>query len=588
MKNKFKWISIVLVAMLVFAAVGCENEPKEGAKKSSEALLTGISFGAGDTITNTIGEAIPEADYYGLSNLGSLTAAQLGKIELLNAASLAKPVALQISNKAAALMAKATGNAVPDDFSIISGETIPSLATNNYFAVEVRAENKKTTNYYVFQVRVLGASATCSGVKVGNVSATLGTSATSWGSAGMGSILLDDTTKNGALTATASAGTTIEYGIAANAAAAVPELSATAPAPSGGSFTDENIIYIKVTSESKEVANFYKVEVHMGRDASLSSFAIGTVQATLGTPATGTPTDASKWSTVTAGRIALTSVTKSGALLAVATAGATIEYGIANSATAAVPTLSATAPTTWNFVDGNVIYIKATSKNTKVANYYKVTVEMGRDATLSSVKIGGTPASLGVPQATANNENLIAGKFIAKTPSDFSFAITATANDAATVTYINKSDDSVPADAEYGSAALTLADGDTLYVKATAVLAVLYYKIEIVFVEKVFILTITDAPIGIGWASISSSDWMTTFAVADSGAEGRFVFYKSITGEGGMPTVTDEPWDAEHGSYNMMLMNFATFEMYVNTEPLVIEGDTATLDFKDFVPFSFG
>lgn len=295
MKNKFKCIGIaVLSAMIVFGLTVCTEPKPKGPKPegaSSAALLTGISFGdtAGDNVEVKIGEFIAEED---ITPSSPFLETSRGVMVLQNASVITKPIMLEISSKATALVMRQQNANCPRDEqwegnSVESGAAIPGMnaAQNNFIFVRVTAENLVTTNYYCIQVSILGGTSAITQLLVGSAAATLGsgtttanpvwTDVTTRGAVALPSSFTTGTIAAGHSNTAINAGLKIRYGITVKDAAA-PALNALSETPpENWQFADRDVIYISVTSQNGESTTLYIVEVEKGRNANLASVKLG-------------------------------------------------------------------------------------------------------------------------------------------------------------------------------------------------------------------------------------------------------------------------------------------------------------------------
>ncbi|WP_461255371.1 sugar-binding protein [Treponema sp. R80B11-R83G3] len=146
-------------------------------------------------------------------------------------------------------------------------------------------------------------------------------------------------------------------------------------------------LYVKVTAENGSV-NYYRFSILLLSDnATLRTLVVEGVDAELGSPGT-------TWNAqgITNGTLALSNSLKTDAHVE-GTPGfsrATVEYALMT--TSGQPT-GFSANSTYTFADGNTFWVKVTAENGQRFNFYKFSVQIGRDATLKSLTIGESAAS---------------------------------------------------------------------------------------------------------------------------------------------------------------------------------------------------
>jgi len=170
----------------------------------------------------------------------------------------------------------------PDTFS--SNNTL-DIINGQALYVRVTSEDGKTTNFYRFDIRPKSANSQLSTLKVGTLTADLGRPATTWNgvtNTNKGSLNLSNALKtNAQLVGTPVVSTaTVKY--------AVPKPTTATPVFSDTdtyTFADGDVLYVEVTAENKTDVSYYKIDVLIGRDATLLSVKIGGEEAdTLGIP----------------------------------------------------------------------------------------------------------------------------------------------------------------------------------------------------------------------------------------------------------------------------------------------------------------
>ena len=304
MKTKFKWIGIAFItAMLALGLLACPDEPVKVTQKSNKADLDSVTLGV-DQYNVQIGDPIAAENWDDLDNLTDLDIEQTGKITITSTqASVIAEITLIVSEKAKTYFTGAIANAnnKPDDdaFDKESGDTI-TLGNNQYVYVQVTAEDGKTVNYYRFKVEitVLGSSVQLSSIMIGTLPIAQGDrgtpGTTTWPtSTAYGTVNIPVEGLTGVSIAATPSVTgprapKVEYG-KSTALGDVPALALSLT-------TDVNngdLIYIKVTSESGLVANYYIIQAKLSSNANLTavtvdgtaSYISATASATLPVPA---------------------------------------------------------------------------------------------------------------------------------------------------------------------------------------------------------------------------------------------------------------------------------------------------------------
>ena len=199
---------------------------------------------------------------------------------------------------------------------------------------------------------------------------------------------------NAAINVTASSGAAVAYGT---------EFGSQRPdefpykANDRISLSHNEYLYIRVTSEDGKTINHYRLNIQVLSDSTL----LQTV--TVGGVTAGYGTSASAWDQVEApGVLSLSNTEKANAQIVAVpfNSGATIKY--AKVTGGGEPGFS--YADTFSFEDDDIIYIEVTAQNTVNVSYYKIVVEIGRDATLRSLAVGSTEQDsvtyLGRPSST--------------------------------------------------------------------------------------------------------------------------------------------------------------------------------------------
>jgi hypothetical protein len=253
--------------------------------------------------------------------------------------------------------------------------------------------------------------------------------------------------------------------------------------------TGAKYVFIKVTAEDTTTIQYYRFRIEPKNNvATINSLTIGGVTVTTAAP-NADPAQAA------AATVSLNSTNKNNATV-VATATnnkATVAYNKVTGSAAPGEFTAAGGP--YNFLDGDTVYIKVTAENGITINYYKVTAEIGRDATLQSLKIGddsepaaatalGTPKTTWASFTTAQRGTYqVDDQYVA---TGFKVAIGATDTDAAVVWTVIKTTDNTGAtppatwDGTANSTVFPLGESD-LVIKVTSAnnSVTNYYRIRV-------------------------------------------------------------------------------------------------------------
>ena len=200
---------------------------------------------------------------------------------------------------------------------------------------------------------------------------------------------------NVSLSVQASGGASVAYGLMA-----AGDRPASFSSASTMTFTTSNALIVRVTSQDGGTVNYYRyVMMLQSTDSNLSSLTIAGVTAVIGNPG-------NNWNTVSnPGTVGLSNALKNDALVAgiPSNENATIEYGIALTV-GTEPSFPNTD--TFNFSDCDLLYVRVTAEDGVTRSFYRIEVQIGRDATLKSVIIGETEVQvLGTPRTAWGNGN---------------------------------------------------------------------------------------------------------------------------------------------------------------------------------------
>lgn len=401
MKNKFKWIGIVLSAMLIFGLLGCPEEEKSSpapAGKGKDANLTNIVFGAaGDVIGDVIIADPLTGGEDGTYKTGTVAAGNVGAISLKDGDALKKEIKATVSNKATAVIVKGTSTSAvtapaltlyDDETSALrieNGGAYTATTGNGYLQsgqaifVRVTSEDEATINYYVFKVTTQNEVNTVTSVTINGKQVTsLGTpAATLAGVTTKGTASITVADQGGPVVAANSAnpvGMVIKYALKKKDATTDPTFAAAMP--TGFQLDDGDEIWLEVTSQTGKI-NYYKIAIEKGRNATLATLSLGGAVVGLNSgAATPGAAEAIILDNVEA-------VTLDGAMISTLAIVATFEDSAATLTWLKVTGATAPADTAItnpasqaiaNFENNDFIYFKVTSQNGGVFKYYKVQI----------------------------------------------------------------------------------------------------------------------------------------------------------------------------------------------------------------------
>jgi hypothetical protein len=163
--------------------------------------------------------------------------------------------------------------------------------------------------------------------------------------------------------------------------------------------TNGQALYVRVTAEDGKTVNYYRFSIlTLSNNSQLGSLTVGEKIAELGRPSS------SQQGVTVMGLLGLSKSECTDAKL-VGTpinSAARIEYKVTKKTGDAG---NFSANDTYTFEDGDLLTVRVTAENETVS-YYKIEIEIGRDATLLSVKIGeATEDTLGTPRTEWGNGN---------------------------------------------------------------------------------------------------------------------------------------------------------------------------------------
>jgi hypothetical protein len=373
-------VIVTALALLLGLAVSCggddDNSSSNAVTKSSEALLTSI------TVAGVVPESIPMPISSALWESEDFTDPEYTEnIRLINAAALTNaPIVAQASP--GATVTSGVGNGFDAPEAGFSAAPTLTFTDGQCLYVRVIAEDGRTTNYYRFIIQPRSSSASLRTLTIAGQSAELGNPATTGPNAisNPGFISLSNEQKTDArIVGTPSVATaTVTYAFVAaeNVDQQIPNASSGFSALETQTFADGDYLYVRVVSENGQNRNFYRVEIQIGRDATLREVLIGGLAATLEAQPQATW---SRWQSANGSSYEAADRMPTAGFSVVVTTNdenATAVWALATDNTA-----SATEPTTYGtatpiiFSNGTYLIIKVSSENGSL-RYYRVRVIM--------------------------------------------------------------------------------------------------------------------------------------------------------------------------------------------------------------------
>ena len=229
-----------------------------------------------------------------------------------------------------------------------------------------------------------------------------------------GNVTITNSSKlqNTEIIATASAGAQVAFAVATgNTRPATFEALTASTTPS---ITGSQWLYIRVTSESGAVTNYYRVQVN-----TLSSSAtVNTV--TFGSTAAASGAYSATWPPSEPGSVELSKSnnTNVNVIITAGVSTTTINYAYVTDKSTVEPTWITLAqggaiPAFQTMNHGDFLGIKVVSQDQSNTRYYKIDIMVGTNALLTSVKIGQvTITAVGTPRPTWNGEGLVPGAYL--------------------------------------------------------------------------------------------------------------------------------------------------------------------------------
>ena len=371
--KKFKIVMsvIALAAVALLALTGC---PQEADSQNSEAALTEIKVGGftADKIPRAISKAQWDEteyldDYAGAEYTATVVLTRLS--DLQNA-----QIAVRASAGAKIKYGDAASTLKPEAFYTSSTRT---LTNNGILYIQVTSEDDKTTVYYRVQIKTMNSVSTLNLVTVAGMEAELGTPGAAWNDTALaaGIVGISDSQKTNAQVAVTKTAAAASVKIAKVTGAAEPSFG-TASDTAAFTFADGDFLYIEVTAENGTDKSVYKLEVQIGRTATVSSIQIGQRNVeNMGEPA---PTAAGITSP---GSVLMNEFQPAGGYTITVTPSdtqAAVKYAAASGSTA--PSFG--TGNTIQLSDGGFLYIEVTAANQTTKLYYKIQVTLPMRGTI--------------------------------------------------------------------------------------------------------------------------------------------------------------------------------------------------------------
>jgi hypothetical protein len=376
MRNGKTGFTLLIVAAALLALTGCPS-PNGETEPGTEATLSSINVAS--VAVTSVPEPIAAAEWDAVDfNMSTLPAVKTGYVFLTTSAALADAeVTVSSSSGATIVYGKNFGDDKPESFSYAQNEPM-SFTNGEYLYIQVTSGDRQTVNYYRVQIQVLSNSTLLTQIAIaGTDAADTGIPGSAWDATGIitGYIGLSDGQKANAQVEVSKV----------NTAQAVKFARVSGPgAPAFGdtdtfTFADGDFLYIEVIAENQIDKAVYKLEIGVGRTATLSGITFGTTPVQV----TGIPTETLVVAlTAEAGYILFQTPQPSGGYTVTATPDdneATVKYG--HAVAGSTPAFS--AANTIIFVDGEFLYVEVTAANTTTKRYYKVQVNFRQTATLN-------------------------------------------------------------------------------------------------------------------------------------------------------------------------------------------------------------
>jgi hypothetical protein len=366
MKNPKNSIALLLAAAMLVLA-GCPTEPSDEETKSGAASVTTISVAG---ISAAVPEPVSGAVWAGADfSFFDLEAAQVGQVVIGLSAALTD-AQIDVAASAGAQVKYASADFdVPREFQ--AGNTL-TLIGNGYLCIQVTSEDGRAVNYYVVEIKLANALTSLTSVTLAGIQADLGMPNAAWNQAAAGSVSLSSATQNGpAIVVTKSnVAQTVKY------AKVTGEGEPSFDTGSTFDFADGDFLYIEVTAENGINKNVYKLEIHVGRDTTLSALSIG------GVPVINLGSPAATLNEAVAGTVLFNTLQPVGGYPVVITptdSGAAVSWAAVSTDTGTA-VFGTTSPVV--FTDQGYLYVKVVAANTTTTAYYKIQVNLMRTGTI--------------------------------------------------------------------------------------------------------------------------------------------------------------------------------------------------------------
>jgi hypothetical protein len=376
MRNGKIGFALLAVAAVLLALAGC-SQPNDETNPGTEATLSSVNVAgaAVSPVPAPIAAAEWDAPEFDLS---ALAGDKTGHVFLATSAMLIDArITVSGSSGATVAYGKSFGDDKPESFSYAQNDPI-SFTNGEYLYIQITSGDKQTVNYYRVQIHVRNNSTLLAQITIdGTDAADTGIPGLAWNDSGIvvGYVGLSDGQKINAQ---------VEVSKINDAQAVKFAKASGSDEPAFGdidtfTFADGDFLYIEVTAENQIDKAVYKLEIGVGRTATLSGIIFGTTPVQV----TGSPVETLEAAlTAEGGYILFQTPQPLDGYTITATPDdgeATVKYGhaVANS----TPAFSAL--NTIIFVDGEFLYVEVTAANTITKRYYKVQVNFRQTATLN-------------------------------------------------------------------------------------------------------------------------------------------------------------------------------------------------------------
>jgi hypothetical protein len=459
-------------AMFVLAIAGCpQPDDPAGPSLSGAAALTAVSV-AGVSLAAVPQPVSPQAwDDAGFSFAG-LAAGKLGQLVLNTDADLVNADVTPTASSGATVKyaAAVTDKPAAGDF----GPGPLTLSSGGDLVIQVTAKNGVTINYYVVKINLKDSVTTLASLTIDGTAATLGSPAasadaiTNPGAFGISQALSGVT----AAVVKANNGQSVQFAKVAAGSSAAPVFGDTAVFD----FGDDDELYVKVVAENGSDTGYYKIVIQQNDViTTINAIGFGGTAAALGTPA------ASAGAISSAGSVTLSSAASTGVAITIEknNPAQTVQFAKTASGGGVPSVFGETA--TFDFADGDALYIEVTAANNTNKAYYKIVVRFpSANTAISAITVGGAAAAAGTPAAVYTGAD--AGSVALNAANHSNAQVVLTKGHAGQTIQFAKVASGSAAEPVFAAAAtFNFADGDTLYIKVAAEdgLAVSFYKIAV-------------------------------------------------------------------------------------------------------------